>query len=139
MTVDERSLIEAARRAAKNAYAPYSGFSVGAALLASDGRVFTGCNVENSSFGVTNCAERTALFKAVSEGAHSFCAIAIVGGKEGEAQKPCPPCGVCRQALSEFCQKDFLILLFDGEHVLRYTLEELLPCTFDRHSLEGAL
>ena len=139
MVIDEKGLLEAAYGALKHAYAPYSGFCVGAALLAASGHVYTGCNIENASFGVTNCAERTALFKAVSEGERAFCAIAVVGGSAGEVTKLCPPCGVCRQALSEFCSGELLVLLSDGEQICRYTLGELLPASFDLHSEKGAI
>lgn len=117
-----------ARKASQNAYAPYSRYKVGAALLASDGRVFTGCNVENASFGLTNCAERTALFKAVSEGAMRFRAIAIAGGEE----EPATPCGACRQVLAEFCGPDTPVrcVALSGDAVREFTLGELLPGTF---------
>ena len=137
MSVDEKALLLAAYEAKENAYAPYSHFCVGAALLCSDGRVFTGCNVENASYGATGCAERTALYKAISEGARDFCAIAIVGEREGERMQPCPPCGICRQVMAELCPKDLLILLCDRERIVRYTAEELLPCSFDLHSMGG--
>ena len=100
-----RELIDLAIRAQANAYAPYSGFKVGAALLCEDGEVFVGANVENSSFGLTNCAERSALFAAVSAGKRSFKAIAVVGGADGVVSDFCPPCGACRQALAEFSPK----------------------------------
>lgn len=130
ITNDE--LILQAEQAMKNAYAPYSGFTVGAALLAKSGKVYTGCNVENASFGVTNCAERTALFKAVSEGEREFIAIAIVGGKGGQIGDFCYPCGVCRQALSEFTDISFKILLKNGEgDIISTTLYDLLPNAFD--------
>lgn len=135
MKIDERALLEAAYSASKNAYAPYSGFSVGAALLSENGRVFTGCNVENASYGATNCAERTAFFKAVSEGERDFAAIAVVGLKKGERMQVCPPCGVCRQVMAELCKKDFLVLLSDGERIVRYSLEELLPHSFNADSM----
>ena len=99
-------LIRQAMEARKNSYSPYSGFQVGAALLCEDGTVYTGCNVENAAYGPTNCAERTAVFKAVSEGKREFKRIAIVGGHEGESVAP-TPCGVCRQVLSEFCKPSF--------------------------------
>ena len=98
----EQQLVQAAVAAMPRAYAPYSGFFVGAALLAADGRVFTGCNIENASFTPTVCAERTAVFKAVSEGVRDFKMLAIAGGKSGKLTGVCPPCGVCRQVLSEF-------------------------------------
>ena len=126
----EHELLQMAENAAKNAYAPYSGFAVGAALLSSDGEVFTGCNIENGSFGATCCAERTAFFKAVSDGVYDFDAIAIVGGKDGDFTQLCPPCGICRQVMAEFCAPDFKIILRDGENVQTYTLSDLLPLTF---------
>lgn len=131
-------LVEKALEARRFSYAPYSDFRVGAALLAKDGRIFTGCNVENASYGVTNCAERTAVFKAVSEGARDFAAIAIVGGL-GEAlpEGIAAPCGVCRQALAEFCEPDdFLVLLGKGDLTWEeHTLLELLPLSFSGRDL----
>ena len=135
MRIDERLLLEAAYEASAHAYAPYSGFSVGAALLCASGRVYTGCTVENASFGLTNCAERSAIFSAVSAGEREFAAIAVVGGKNGEKMQACPPCGACRQVLAEFCDRDLPVILTDGERVLRYSLEALLPCAFDANSL----
>ncbi|MBQ9745264.1 MAG: cytidine deaminase [Clostridia bacterium] len=132
----ERELINAAIAAMKKAYAPYSSFYVGAALLAKSGAVYTGCNVENASYGACNCAERTAVFKAVSEGERSFRAIAIVGGKGGEINGFCPPCGICRQVLSEFAGEDFRILLFDGKNEKTLTIAELLPHSFAKNNLE---
>lgn len=136
---DEKLLIEAAYEARKFAYTPYSHFQVGAALLTKSGRVYTGCNIENASFGATNCAERTAFFKAVSEGEKRFSAIAIVGGKEGE--KPgefCPPCGICRQVMMEFCNpKKFRIILEDGAGGWKaYSLEEMLLHGFGPGNLD---
>ena len=128
--MNETELIERAHQAAQHAYAPYSGFAVGAALLSSDGVVYTGCNIENRSFGATCCAERTAFFKAVSDGVYDFDAIAIVGGKDGDFTKLCPPCGVCRQVMAEFCSGDFKILLRDGEKVQTHTLSGLFPLPF---------
>ena len=124
--IDEARLIELAVQARKRAYCPYSNFPVGAALLAKDGRIFTGCNVENASFGLTVCAERVALLKAVSEGAREFVAIAIACG-EGS----CPPCGACRQVLYEFAP-ELLLVMTDGEGkaVRRGTLSALLPLAF---------
>ena len=123
------SLVTAARAAAARAYAPYSKYRVGAALLAADGTVFTGCNVENASYGLTNCAERTALFKAVSEGRRRFRALAIVGGT---ARAPALPCGACRQALAEFCKADMPVAvapLRAGAPVVRPP-PEYLPHSF---------
>ncbi len=129
--MNETELIERAHQAAQHAYAPYSGFAVGAALLTGDGEVFTGCNIENGSYGATCCAERTAFFKAVSEGIYDFDAIAIVGGKEDDFSKPCPPCGICRQVMAEFCRGDFKIVL-QGEDGLPQIqpLSALLPLSF---------
>lgn len=129
MTKEE--LIMLAKEAMSHAYAPYSGFTVGAALLAKDGRVYQGCNIENASYSPTNCAERTAVFKAVYDGVRDFEAIAVVGGQNGAITGYCPPCGVCRQVLREFCRDDFKIYL-GGPHgtILEKTLAELLPLSF---------
>lgn len=119
-------------------YVPYSHFHVGAALLCEDGTVYGGCNIENAAYTPTNCAERTAFFKAVSEGKRSFLAIAIAGGPEGaEKLDYCPPCGVCRQVMREFCGADFEILLAVSPTEWRtYTLQELLPESFGPDNLE---
>ena len=118
------------------AYAPYSHFKVGASLLTEDGEVYTGCNIENAAFGPGNCAERTAIFKAVSEGKREFAAIAICGGKDGEAEDYCPPCGVCRQVMREFCGPSFRVLLVKGTGERReFTLAELLPESFGPDNL----
>lgn len=112
-------------------YAPYSNFYVGAALLTSEGEIYTGCNIENAAYGPSNCAERTAIFKAVSEGKKEFEAIAVVGGKNGKIENFCPPCGVCRQVLAEFCKKDFEIVLAKSTNEYKImTLEQLLPESF---------
>ena len=125
-------LIALAQEARTMSYCPYSGFAVGAALLCVDGSVYTGCNIENAAFGPTVCAERTAVFKAVSEGQREFAAIAVVGGMAGqEISRECPPCGVCRQVLREFCEDDFPVYLSgDGETVRTILLKELLPESF---------
>ena len=124
-------LLELAHEARERAYAPYSHYAVGAALLTKDGRVYQGCNIENAAYSPGNCAGRTAFFKAVSEGRRDFTAIAIVGNKQGEAGDYCPPCGVCRQVMAEFCKADFEILLAkDTENWKSYTLEQLLPERF---------
>ena len=129
-------LINTAIDMTKRSYAPYSHFHVGAALLDKGGKVWTGCNIENAAYGPSNCAERTAVFKAVSEGALEFEAIAIVGGPEAADGKVviddfCPPCGVCRQVLSEFCSRDFKIILANGKGEQKvFTLGELLPESF---------
>ena len=125
-----------AMEASCGAYAPYSRFCVGAALLTSDGRVFTGCNIENASYSVTVCAERVALFSAVAAGMRDFVAIAVAGGKDGDTSAPCPPCGVCRQALAEFASPDMSIILSDGEGgTVRYTLQDMLPVSFGEENL----
>ena len=123
-------LIDCAKIAMEKAYAPYSGYLVGAALLTESGKVYTGCNVENASFSATNCAERTAVFKAVSEGERKFSAIAVVGGKNGKITCFFPPCGVCRQVLTEFCSADMPVYLTDGADVKTVTVGELLPHGF---------
>ena len=124
-------LCNLAREAMARAYAPYSGFHVGAALLCADGTVFTGSNVENGSYGATNCAERTAFFTAVHAGHREFSAIAICGGMGGEISDFVPPCGICRQVMSEFCGADFEIhLLGPGKAIRSYHLPQLLPGAF---------
>lgn len=126
-------LIAEALRAREAAYAPYSGFAVGAALLSENGSIYTGCNIENAAFGPSNCAERTAFFKAVSDGERQFEAIAIVGGSSQEApQKMIYPCGVCRQVMVEFCKPDFRIFCAKSQTEYEtYTLSSLIPNSFD--------
>ena len=131
----DRALIQLAIEARKNAYAPYSKFRVGAALLSSDGRVFLGCNVENAAYTPTNCAERTAFFKAISEGVRAFSAIAIVGGSGEEPSEFCAPCGVCRQVMAEFCENDFRIVLGNEKKQVIYRLDQLLPACFSSKDL----
>lgn len=128
----EQQLMRTAIEYRKRSYSPYSGYQVGAALLAADGEIFGGCNIESASFSPTNCAERTALFKAVSEGKRDFTAIAIVGGKAKGELEFCSPCGVCRQALVEFCDpKNFVVYLGTSDMDYKgYLLEELLPYSF---------
>lgn len=134
--IRDRELMQAAIEAREQAYAPYSGYLVGAALLAADGEIYPGCNIENASYGATNCAERTAFFKAVSQGKKEFCAIAVVGGSrelgQGEIFPDMAyPCGICRQVMREFCGPDFRILVGrSAEDFQEYTLEELLPESF---------
>lgn len=130
-------LITAAIQMTKRSYAPYSHFQVGAALLARDGNIYTGCNIENAAYTPTNCAERTAFFKAVSEGNREFRAIAIVGGQNGKLTDYTAPCGVCRQVMMEFCDpKEFVIIMAASqEHYMIKTLEELLPIGFGPENL----
>lgn len=138
MSVEKGELIATALAARTRAYCPHSGFAVGAALLGTDGRIFTGSNIENSAYSPTNCAERTAFFTAVHEGVRDFAAIAICGGPWGtEAVAPlppktfCTPCGVCRQVMAEFCEADFMVLLAVSETVFQETtLGALLPGAF---------
>ena len=131
-------LMQLAEEARAYSYCPYSNFAVGAALLTCDGKVYTGCNIENSGYSATNCAERTAVFKAVSEGESKFAAIAVIGAQKGEKGKFCPPCGVCRQVLREFCEPEtFRVLLGTTEGVTSYTLTELLPVSFSPADLKG--
>lgn len=132
-------LIEQAEAAMARAYAPYSRFQVGAALLGRSGTVYLGCNVENAAYGPSSCAERNAVFAAVSQGERQFDAIAIVGGPGGHPERACPPCGVCRQVLREFCGDDFPIYLRGADGgTLTYTLGELLPESFSGANLEEA-
>ena len=136
--MDDRELVQAALAARKNAYAPYSHFRVGAALLAEDGTVYTGCNMENSSYGATLCAERAAFAQAVSHGARRFQALAVVGGPEEGITAETPPCGICRQVMAEFCGPEFPVLLAASpERISRYTLGQLLPEAFTGAALEG--
>lgn len=127
----ETELISLAKKAAEKAYSPYSQFTVGAALLCKSGKIYTGCNIENASYSPTNCAERTAFFKAVSEGEREFEAIAVVGGKNCDFKDYCTPCGVCRQVMSEFCDSNFRVILGrNGEDFRVITLRNLLPDSF---------
>lgn len=132
LTKEEKELIGLSLEARKRSYSPYSHFQVGAALLTKAGAVYTGCNIENAAYGPTNCAERTAFFKAVSEGEREFQAIAIAGGPEGEVERYAPPCGVCRQVMMEFCDPSSfkVILVLSGGQYRVFTLEELLPMGF---------
>lgn len=128
----DKELILKAKQAAEMSYSPYSGFTVGAALLTKEGKIYTGCNIENASFSPTNCAERTAFFKAISEGEREFSKIAIVGGKDRDFTDFCAPCGVCRQVMSEFCSEDFIILLGrNDDEIKAFTLREILPYGFE--------
>ena len=124
-----KDLLDRAIKAREHAYAPYSGFKVGAALLTKNGKIYEGANIENASYSLTNCAERTAFFKAVYDGERDFEAIAIVGGKDELVF--CPPCGACRQVMNEFCKGDFKIILLDKGEEKVYTLDEILPLKFN--------
>ena len=129
--MDDRELIRLALAAREKAYAPYSGYTVGAALLTASGKAFTGCNIENAAYGPTVCAERCAFFKAVSEGERSFVSIAVVGGRGEAVSDYFVPCGTCRQVMSEFCGDDFLVIIAKNENdYLCKTLDDLLPCRF---------
>ena len=125
-------LVELAKEAMTHAYVPYSGYKVGAALLCKDGTVYQGYNIENAAYGPTNCAERTAFFKAVSEGKSKFSAIAVAGSGDGDFSRNCTPCGACLQVLSEFCGSDFKIILAGGE----YRLSDFLPVSFNKENLK---
>ncbi len=127
-----KQLIETAIAQLAFSYTPYSQFKVGAALLAKNGTIYTGCNIENAGLTATNCAERTAFFKAVSEGVTEFEAICVVGGRDGKLTEYAPPCGVCRQVMMEFCDPETfqVILAVDAEHYDVYTLKEILPLGF---------
>lgn len=134
--MSNNELCKFAIEAMKNSYSPYSLCKVGAALLCDDGSVYTGCNIENASFSPTICAERVAIFKAISDGKQKFIKIAVAGGKNGKIDGPFPPCGVCRQVINEFCDPDFEILLInsnDNYEVVK--LQELLPYSFNSNKL----
>ena len=131
----DRELVSMAEDAMPCAYAPYSGFQVGAALLCADGSVYTGCNIENAAYGPSVCAERVAFFTAVREGKRDFKKIAVVGGPAGKIRSFTHPCGVCRQVMREVCRGDFEILAFDGEQIRSATLITLLPDSFSPSDL----
>ncbi len=132
-----KEMIHVAIEQLANAYVPYSGFRVGAALLAKNGTIYTGCNIENAAYTPTNCAERTAFFKAVSEGVRQFDAICVVGGKDGVLTEYAAPCGVCRQVMMEFCNPDTfqIILAVSEENYDVFTLRQLLPQGFGPNNL----
>lgn len=132
-------LIEKAFSMLDFSYVPYSRYTVGAALLTEDGDIYTGCNIENAAFGPSNCAERTAIFKAVSEGVKDFRAIAVVGGPQKKVTDYCAPCGVCRQVLREFCDQDFIVILAKSKTDFKvFTLSQLLPESFKPEGEIGA-
>lgn len=131
-----RELNAAALSARNTAYAPYSGYLVGAALLTASGKVYTGCNVENASYGATLCAERTAFAKAISDGEREFTALAIAGGAGDTVDGAFPPCGICRQVMAEFCSPDFAVVVVTGEESYQtYRLEDLLPHAFGANAM----
>ena len=135
MTIDMHALIEQSKKAREKAYVPYSKFPVGAALLGEDGKVYHGCNIENAGYSMTNCAERTAFFKAISEGFTRFSAIAIIADTEG----PCSPCGACRQVMSEFCDASMPVFLTNLKgDIQQTTVGELLPGAFSPEDLDNA-
>ncbi|MBP3673659.1 MAG: cytidine deaminase [Oscillospiraceae bacterium] len=123
-------LVELAKQAMTHAYAPYSHYQVGAALLCADGTVYQGCNIENAAYGPSNCAERTAFFKAVYDGHRDFTAIAVCGGMDGVITGLCTPCGICRQVMREFCRDDFVIYMVGPDGFETCTLAQLLPYSF---------
>ncbi len=134
--MNKKDLFILAKEAMKNSYAPYSNYNVGAVLLTKSGKTYKGCNIENASYSVTNCAERTALFSAISSGEIDFEAICIVGGKNGAITDYAMPCGVCRQVLAEFCDADFKVYVGKSEDDIKeFTLGELLPYSFDKSKL----
>lgn len=135
--MSNKDLVVAAFAAMEKAYAPYSGYTVGAALLSKSGKVYTGCNVESASYSPTNCAERTAFFKAISEGEREFEKIAVVGGKNCSVTELFMPCGVCRQVMAEFCAKDFEIIVAKStDEFYSFTLEQLLPHGFSPKNIK---
>ena len=135
--MNPEKLCELAKQAMQRAYVPYSGYQVGAALLCSDGSVYQGCNIENAAYSPTNCAERTAFFKAVYDGHRAFEAIAVCGGKGGVITGAFPPCGVCRQVMREFCGDDFKVYLIHPEGFEALTLGDLLPHSFSAQEHMG--
>ncbi len=134
--MNNKDLITEAFEAMNRAYSPYSNFKVGTALLSDSNAVYSGCNIENASFSATNCAERTAFFKAVEKGERSFKKIAIIGGSNGIVSDYIPPCGVCLQVISEFCDPDFKVILAKNEDdYIETTLKELLPLSFTNEKM----
>lgn len=131
--IDQNTLIAEAKKAREKAYVPYSKFKVGAALLTEEGKIIHGCNIENASYGLTNCAERTAFFKAVSEGITKFKALAVVAATDG----PCSPCGACRQVMVEFCEPNMPVYLTNLKgDILETTVSELLPGAFSSEDVQ---
>ena len=133
--MSDQELMQLAEKARKNAYAPYSDFKVGAALLCSDGSIYLGCNVENASYGASMCAERNAIFQAIANGNRKFVKIAVCGGKDS-TETPCPPCGSCRQVLREFCEDNFRIVMKNDGSLFSDTIGDLLPLCFQKSMLD---
>ena len=134
--MNKKDLFTLAKDAMKNSYAPYSDYNVGVALLCKNGNIYKGCNIENASYSLTNCAERTALFTAVANGEKDFEAICVVGGKNSEITDYAMPCGACRQALAEFCEADFKVYVgISEDDIKEYKLSDLLPCSFNKSKL----
>lgn len=134
--MNKKDLFILAKKAMENSYAPYSGYNVGAVLVCKNGNIYRGCNIENASYSLTNCAERTALFSAIANGEKEFEAICVVGGKDGVITDYTMPCGACRQALAEFGNKDFKVYIgIDENNIKDFTLGELLPCSFNKSKL----
>ncbi len=134
--MSDEELMQMAEKARERAYAPYSQFTVGAALLCSDETVYLGCNIENASYGAAMCAERVAIYQALADGKDSFFKIAVCGGK-GHTDAPCPPCGICRQVLLEFCRNDFSVILKDAGKIVSYRMDQLLPVSFQKNMVEN--
>ena len=134
--INTKALLAIAEEARESSYSPYSGITVGAALMTKDGKIYKGANIENASYTPTVCAERVAFFKAISEGESEFLAIAVAGGQAGQPSKAdFPPCGVCRQVMAEFCGKDFYVIWGNRDKVTAKTLGEIMPDSFDKTNL----
>ena len=134
--MNKKDLFILAKEAMKNSYAPYSNYNVGASLLCKNGNVYKGCNIENASYSLTNCAERTAFFSAIANGEKEFVAICIVGGKNGEISDYAMPCGACRQVLAEFCNAEFKVFVGTSDNDIKeLKLSDLLPYSFDKSKL----
>ena len=134
--MDKKELFNIAKESMKSSYAPYSNYNVGASLLCKNGNVYKGCNIENASYSLTNCAERAALFSAITNGDKEFDAICIVGGRNGEITDYTMPCGACRQVLAEFCNAEFKVYIgINEDDIKEFKLSELLPCSFDKSKL----
>ena len=134
--INAKALLAIAEEAREASYSPYSGITVGAALMTKEGKIYRGANIENASYTPTICAERVAFFKAISDGERDFIAIAIAGGESGKPSKAdFPPCGVCRQVMTEFCGKDFHVIWGNREKITAKTLGEIMPCGFDKGNL----